>query len=97
MFKILQKERYNILANLSPEQFITFRRYAIANILATDMKKHMDIIKQLEVKLSKLPDEPLISKEDDRKFLSGAIIHTCDLTGQSKVFGLARKWSYRIA
>lgn len=45
------------------------------------MKKHFEIIKQMELKLSKLPDEPLIQKEDDKKFLSGAIIHTCDLTG----------------
>lgn len=44
------------------------------------MKKHFEIVKLLELKLSKLPDEPLIQKEDDRKFLSSAIIHTCDLT-----------------
>lgn len=61
------------------------------------MKKHFEIVKLLELKLSKLPDEPLIQKEDDRKFLSSAIIHTCDLTMQSKSFKFAKKWSYRIA
>ncbi|CAD8182851.1 unnamed protein product [Paramecium octaurelia] len=97
MFKILQKEKYNILSSLSQDQFSIFRKYAIANILGTDMKKHFEIVKLLELKLSKLPDEPFIQKEEDKKFLSSAIIHTCDLTMQSKTFKMAQKWSNRIA
>ncbi|KAM3146931.1 hypothetical protein pb186bvf_001085 [Paramecium bursaria] len=95
-FKILKVDQNNFLSKLSSEQFLIFRKYTIQNILATDMKKHFEIIKQMELKLSKLPDEPLIQKEDDKKFLSGAIIHTCDLTGQTKKFTLAHKWSLKI-
>lgn len=45
MYKILSKDKYNILNNVSQEQFNTIRKHVITNILATDMKKHFDIIK----------------------------------------------------
>jgi hypothetical protein len=45
MFKILLKEKYNILSNLTNEEYNTIRKYSIVNILGTDMKKHFDIMK----------------------------------------------------
>ena len=45
MYKIMIKEKYNILKNASLEQYRTIRKYAIPNILATDMKRHFEILK----------------------------------------------------
>jgi hypothetical protein len=98
MFKILLKEKYNILENMTNEQYNTVRKFSIANILGTDMKKHFDILKQIEFKVKRRDEngEQLIQKEDDKKLLSAAIVHTCDLSQVTKPFEIAKTWSLRI-
>lgn len=61
MYKIMTKEKYNILKNVSLEQYRTIRKLAIPNILATDMKRHFEILKLCEIKISKFVEnnEPL--------------------------------------
>ena len=44
-FKILSKEKCNILEKVSDEQYKTIRKFAISNILATDMKRHFELLK----------------------------------------------------
>jgi hypothetical protein len=47
-FRILKKKEYNIMKNLDKNTWITFRKYVISNILATDMKEHFNSIKKFE-------------------------------------------------
>ena len=53
----------------------------------------------MEIKIAKYNEtnEPLIQKEDDKRLLSGVIIHICDLSGPTKTFTLAKEWSLRIS
>jgi hypothetical protein len=53
MFKIMMRDKCNILANISDEQYRTIRKFAISNILATDMKRHFELIKLMELKFAK--------------------------------------------
>lgn len=59
-YQIIQKERNNILKNLSKEDKIAFRKVLINNILSTDLGKHFPIIKKFESAIDvefKLSDE----------------------------------------
>jgi hypothetical protein len=55
-FKILKSESCNFLQNLPVDEFKSFRKFVIGNILATDLKEHFDMSKKLEEKL-KLKEE----------------------------------------
>lgn len=55
LFKIIQK--HNIFEQLPNEDFKTIRKYCISNILSTDMKKHQELTKQFEIKLTYLKQE----------------------------------------
>jgi hypothetical protein len=65
----------------------------VSNILATDMKKHFDLVSQLEVKYK---NHEILQTLESRKTLSGLIVHTCDLTQPTKRFEISKKWSIRI-
>lgn len=45
-FKILSKETSNIFANIKGEDYKLLRKLIIANILATDMKVHFEVMNQ---------------------------------------------------
>ncbi|CAD8143242.1 unnamed protein product [Paramecium octaurelia] len=93
-FKIMQREKYNILSNLSQEQFQKVRRFMVSNILATDMKKHFDLVSSFEIKYKN--GEMNIVNMETKRVLSGLIVHTCDLTQPTKRFEITKKWSIRI-
>ncbi|CAD8077105.1 unnamed protein product [Paramecium sonneborni] len=93
-FKIMQREKYNILSNLSQEQFQKVRRFMVSNILATDMKKHFDLVSQFEIKYKN--GEMNIINMESKRVLSGLIVHTCDLNQPTKKFEITKKWSIRI-
>ncbi len=52
----------------------------------------------MEIKIKRRDEngESIISKEDDKKLLSAAIVHTCDLSQVTKPFEVAKTWSLRI-
>jgi hypothetical protein len=52
MFRILSKDKFNFLKNLSPQEFKIFRKRAIGFILGTDMAKHFDEISKLKLVLN---------------------------------------------
>ncbi|KAM3141805.1 hypothetical protein pb186bvf_006127 [Paramecium bursaria] len=91
-FKIIQKDKYNILNNLSQEQFIKVRKFMVTNILATDMKKHFEIMGLMDLKYK----SEELTREEDKKLISGFIVHACDLTQATKVFRISSQWSQRI-
>ena len=91
LFKILSKDQYNILANFSIEEFSKIRKFTINNILYTDMKKHFELIKSLEYKLTQLNEknEPMIKDDNDKKLIAGFLVHSCDLSGSGRSFPIA--------
>jgi 3'5'-cyclic nucleotide phosphodiesterase len=68
------------------------RRFSINNILATDMKRHFELIKQVEIKITKMNEtgEPIVQKEDDRRLISGVFTHIFDLAGSTKSYDIAK-------
>jgi 3''5''-cyclic nucleotide phosphodiesterase. len=47
-FKILDDKKYNIFANIKGEEFRKLRKNMISNILATDMKEHVELMKNFK-------------------------------------------------
>lgn len=95
VFKLLQKDKYNILTNLSQEQYQVVRKFVVSNILSTDMKKHFELIKQADLRIK--VDEPFaLTKDEDKKLVAGLLVHACDLTQPTKSFSISRNWSLRI-
>lgn len=66
----------------------------VSNILATDMKKHFDLVSSLEIKYKN--GEMNTLNIESKRVLSGLIVHTCDLTSPTKRFETTKKWSIRI-
>lgn len=48
MFKILSEKKYNILHNLKADDYKKIRRDMIYNIMCTDMKEHVDLMKNFK-------------------------------------------------
>lgn len=48
----------------------------VSNILATDMKKHFEIMGLMDIKFK----SEELTREEDKKLISGFIVHACDLT-----------------
>ena len=60
-FKILSKKNSNILSGVSKEKYLIMRKNIISNILATDMKKHFDTLKNFDVKFQNYLQNPNLS------------------------------------
>ncbi len=52
-------EKYNILEKISDGLYLNFRKFVVSNILSTDMKKHFDLLKKFETRLTQYKDEGL--------------------------------------
>jgi hypothetical protein len=106
-FKIIKNEESNIFANFSNDSFKLMRKRIIESIFATDMIYHAKInstIKnQLETKeISKgknielLIDPKSNTLFDDQQNVINFIVHTADLSHNSKEFEISKKWTYLL-
>jgi len=68
-FQIIQKEKNNILKNLTRENHNSFRKLLINNVLATDLSKHFMIIKKFASSIE--TDELNLTKEDSKHMVQG--------------------------
>jgi hypothetical protein len=52
----------------------------------------------MEIKITKFNEnnEPIITKDEDKRLVSGAFVHICDLAGPAKSYSVAREWSLKI-
>ena len=75
------------------------RKAIISNILHTDMKKHFSIIKEFEIEMKEIkenPGETFKKNSAVKSLFSGVIIHGCDLYSSTKKFPVAKEWSIKI-
>lgn len=97
LFELLRKPQYNILGQLTDEEFSMCRKMMISAIMATDMKQHMMIASRAQALVHKMTDSgefPLtIQSEVDRETLIELVLHTCDLSGQTMCSSLAKAWT----
>ncbi|XP_064598070.1 dual specificity calcium/calmodulin-dependent 3',5'-cyclic nucleotide phosphodiesterase 1A-like [Liolophura sinensis] len=88
-FKMFKEEEYNILANLSREEYREFRSLVIDMVLATDMSYHFQQIKNMKNLLS-MPENI-----DKSKALS-LVVHCADISHPAKDLALHINWTERL-
>lgn len=106
-FKIIKNEDSNIFSNFNNENFKLIRKRIIESIFATDMIYHAKInstIKNLietkEIskgnKIDTLIDVTSKTLFDDQQNVINFIVHTADLSHNSKEFEISKKWTYLL-
>ncbi|XP_067128856.1 dual specificity calcium/calmodulin-dependent 3',5'-cyclic nucleotide phosphodiesterase 1A-like isoform X4 [Centruroides vittatus] len=86
-FKLLKEEDYNILVNLSREEYREFRALVIEMVLGTDMSSHFQQIKSMKSLLTHSE-----FNIDKAKALS-LVLHCSDISHPSKKWDLHFRWT----
>lgn len=86
-FKLLKEEEYNILVNLSKEEYREFRALVIEMVLGTDMSSHFQQIKSMKSLLTHSE-----FNIDKAKALS-LVLHCSDISHPSKEWDLHFRWT----
>jgi hypothetical protein len=92
-FQILQKEKSNIIKNLSPTERNYFRKTLINNVLSTDLSKHYLIIKKFE---SAIGAEFNMNDEQNKHMAMAVAIKCADVGHSAKALDLHKIWSRRV-
>ncbi|XP_064646950.1 dual specificity calcium/calmodulin-dependent 3',5'-cyclic nucleotide phosphodiesterase 1A-like isoform X4 [Lineus longissimus] len=85
-FRILKEDEYNIVSNLSRDEYKEFRNLVIDMVLATDMSCHFQQIKNMKSLLS-MPENI-----DKSKALS-LVLHCADISHPAKDWNLHYRWT----
>ncbi|GAU97643.1 hypothetical protein RvY_08905-2 [Ramazzottius varieornatus] len=91
------KPEFNWLRNLEPAEFKRFRYLVIEAVLATDLKRHFEIIAEFNAKAND-DDAPGMDwmNETDRLMALQMCIKLADINGPCKQKELHLQWTYRI-
>eukprot|EP00330_Aristerostoma_sp_ATCC50986_P010748 CAMPEP_0114575600 /NCGR_PEP_ID=MMETSP0125-20121206/458_1 /TAXON_ID=485358 ORGANISM="Aristerostoma sp., Strain ATCC 50986" /NCGR_SAMPLE_ID=MMETSP0125 /ASSEMBLY_ACC=CAM_ASM_000245 /LENGTH=319 /DNA_ID=CAMNT_0001763469 /DNA_START=689 /DNA_END=1645 /DNA_ORIENTATION=- len=93
--KIMNLKKQNIFQNVEGEDYKKLKKDFISNILFTDMKEHMELVKNfkdLTKRIEEEGEENFGWNQEDIRIYSGMLLHCADLSGPSKVFPVAHKW-----
>ncbi|KAK3583959.1 hypothetical protein CHS0354_033754 [Potamilus streckersoni] len=95
---LLCKPDHNFLSGLDQAEFKRFRYLVIEAILATDLKRHFEILAEFNAKAND-DDAPGIdwTNETDRMLVSQMVIKLADINGPAKERELHTSWTMRIA
>ncbi|XP_078309706.1 cGMP-inhibited 3',5'-cyclic phosphodiesterase 3A-like isoform X2 [Crassostrea virginica] len=89
---------YNFLCGLEAAEFKRFRFLVIENILATDLKRHFEILAEFNAKVN---DEEAVgidwTSETDRLLMMQMVIKLADINGPAKTHKLHVRWTERIS
>lgn len=94
----LSDPRFNFLVHLDRAEFKRFRYLIIEAILATDLKRHFEILAEFNAKVNDA-DAPGIdwTNETDRLLAMQMCIKLADINGPCKIHNIHVQWTYRIA
>lgn len=94
----LSDPRFNFLVHLERAEFKRFRYLIIEAILATDLKRHFEILAEFNAKVNDA-DAPGIdwTNETDRLLAMQMCIKLADINGPCKVHDIHVQWTHRIA
>lgn len=94
----LSDPRFNFLVHLEKAEFKRFRYLIIEAILATDLKRHFEILAEFNAKVNDV-DAPGIdwTNETDRMLAMQMCIKLADINGPCKVHKIHVSWTHRIA
>ena len=88
LFRILRKERSNILGRLNDAETIKMRSRLIDLILDTDAKNHFILMTRFK--------HGLESKQLSRGLLSSVILHVSDVSNPTRPGTIAKKWAFAV-
>lgn len=88
---IMEDPEKNILKNLDQDNKKRCRRWMIANILATDMKEHFELLSTFKDSIQS--QESFGKKEEELVQITRYALHACDLNGPARKGEIAEKWS----
>lgn len=94
----LSEPKFNFLVHLDKAEFKRFRFLVIECILATDLKRHFEILAEFNAKANDT-DAPGIdwNNETDRLLVMEMAIKLADINGPCKRHDIHVQWTYRIA
>ncbi|XP_049512439.1 cGMP-inhibited 3',5'-cyclic phosphodiesterase A isoform X2 [Dermacentor silvarum] len=94
----LSESNFNFLVHLDKAEFKRFRFLVIECILATDLKRHFEILAEFNAKANDT-DAPGIdwNNETDRLLVMEMAIKLADINGPCKRHDIHVQWTYRIA
>ncbi|KAL5010171.1 hypothetical protein ScPMuIL_012476, partial [Solemya velum] len=94
----LAKPGHNFLCGLEQAEFKRFRFLVIEAILATDLKRHFEILAEFNAKVND-DDAPGIdwTVETDRHLVTQMVIKLADINGPAKKRDLHMQWTTRIS
>ncbi|XP_060073053.1 cGMP-inhibited 3',5'-cyclic phosphodiesterase 3A-like, partial [Ylistrum balloti] len=96
---LLANPHHNFLSGLDQAEFKRFRFLVIELILATDLKRHFEILAEFNAKVNDEESSTGIdwSVETERLLVMQMVIKLADINGPAKTKHLHRQWTYRIA
>ncbi|XP_069104375.1 cGMP-inhibited 3',5'-cyclic phosphodiesterase 3A-like isoform X2 [Argopecten irradians] len=96
---LLSNPHHNYLSGLDQAEFKRFRFLVIELILATDLKRHFEILAEFNAKVNDEESSTGIdwSVETERLLVMQMVIKLADINGPAKTKHLHRQWTYRIA
>jgi hypothetical protein len=94
-FSILRSPGYNILENLSNEDWLKSRKMIIEMILETDMSKHFEILGKFRTRVITLSNLD-ITIFDDKCQVLGMALKCADIGHSAKDYDLHEKWSMMV-
>ena len=92
IFKIMRKEKCDILHFLPSEKWIFVRKVIISMILSTDLTRHFDLVGEFRAKIINHPTRPLDTFDHKLNVLQIAI-KASDIGHAGKIRDLHEKWS----
>ncbi|XP_067142319.1 cGMP-inhibited 3',5'-cyclic phosphodiesterase 3A-like [Centruroides vittatus] len=94
----LSRPEFNWLCHLEKAEFKRFRFLVIECILATDLKRHFEILAEFNAKANddEAPGIDWLS-ETDRMLVMEMCIKLADINGPCKKYNIHKQWTYRIA
>ncbi|XP_013381675.1 cGMP-inhibited 3',5'-cyclic phosphodiesterase A isoform X2 [Lingula anatina] len=93
----LSHPKYNFLCHIDKAEFKRFRFLVIEAILATDLKRHFEILAEFNAKVNE-EDSPGVdwTSETDRLLVSQIVIKLADINGPCKPRDLHVSWTMSI-
>lgn len=84
-YRLFRDEQYNILSQLSKDEYREFRALVIDIVLATDMSHHFQQLKNIKSAMAIFAEDP--SAEIDKTKALSLVVHMCDISHPAKVSG----------
>ncbi|TMW62867.1 hypothetical protein Poli38472_005485 [Pythium oligandrum] len=96
-FLVMKNPDFNILGQLTGEDFKYSREMIIQMVLATDMAKHFEDVALFKANILPSPGEELAIKNiADKKLVLKMILHTCDVSNPAKERETMLRWTERV-